>query len=65
MEIWKLRTHFRGKKDESRVVLLKNGQYITTVPRELTRWKRIGKGSLLKWSDAGENRVLVEVVKAD
>jgi len=39
-----------------------NGQILVTVPREIARWKHIGKGTLLRWSDGGENRIIVEVL---
>jgi len=40
----------------------KNGQILVTVPREIARWKHISKGTLLRWSDGGKNRVIVEVL---
>ncbi len=58
----KKRTHKIVAKDHSRVMRLGNGQLIATVPREIARWKHIDKATLLKWSDAGANRVLIEVV---
>jgi hypothetical protein len=36
-----------------------------TVPREITRWKRIEKGTLIKWSDGGPGRVILEVVQVE
>jgi len=36
---------------------------LVTVPREIARWKHISKGTLLRWSDGGENRIIVEVLK--
>jgi len=39
-----------------------NGQILVTVPREIARWKHISKGTLLRWSDGGENRIIVEVL---
>ncbi len=53
--------HQHRAKDLTRVMQLGNGQYITTIPRELTRWKKISKGSMMKWSDGGPGRVLLEV----
>ena len=50
----------RGKR---RAMQLKNNQILVTVPREIARWKHIGKGTLLRWRDGGENRVIVEVLK--
>ncbi|VVB81973.1 Uncharacterised protein [uncultured archaeon] len=63
MELWKRRTHKIVSREHSHVLMLKNGQCLATIPRELTRWKKIGKGTLLKWSDAGSNRLLIEVVQ--
>ncbi len=57
------RTHKPVARDCSRVMRLSNGQFLVTVPREITRWKHIGKGTLLKWSDAGPGRVILEVVQ--
>jgi len=57
------RTHKVAGRDKSRVMQFKNGQILVTVPREIARWKRIGKGTLLRWSDGGENRVIIEVLK--
>ena len=50
-------------KNLTRPMQLKNGQIIATIPREFVNWKHITRDSLLKWSDAGENRVLIEVIK--
>ena len=58
----KRRTHKVVAKDRTRVIKLGNGQFIVTIPRELCRWKRINKGTLLKWLDGGENRLIVEVM---
>ncbi len=62
MEFWKLRTHQRGKKNESRVVVLKSGQHITTLPRFIVDRLHINKGDKLEWSEAGERRVLIEII---
>jgi len=56
-------THKVAGRGKSRVMQFKNGQILVTVPREIARWKRIGKGTLLRWSDSGENRVIIEVLK--
>ncbi len=56
------RSHKRGQKNESRAMKLSNGQLITTVPREISRWKHIDKATLLKWSDGGPGRVIIEIV---
>ena len=53
--------HQHRAKDLTRAMQLGNGQYITTIPREITRWKKIAKGSMLKWSDAGTGRILLEI----
>ncbi|MCL5238873.1 MAG: hypothetical protein M1286_00145 [Candidatus Marsarchaeota archaeon] len=50
------------KTNATHVGQLKNGQFLTSVPAEIARWKHIGKGTLLKWSDAGQNRILIEIV---
>ena len=55
------RTHKVVARDHTRLIKLGNGQLIVTIPREVSRWKRIGKGTLLKWQDGGENRLIVEV----
>jgi hypothetical protein len=56
------RRKFRRKgREYSRAMLLGNGQVITTVPRELTRMYKIGKGSLFKWTEAGPGRILIEL----
>ena len=59
------RTHKRVDKDHSRVMKLGNGQLIATIPREIARWKRIEKATLLKWSDAGPDRIIVEVLQQE
>jgi len=56
------RTHKIAGRDKSRVMQFGNGQILATVPREIARWKHIGKGTLLRWSDGGENRIIVEVL---
>jgi len=45
------RTHKIAGKGKSRAMQFGNGQILVTVPREIARWKRIGKGTLLRWSD--------------
>ncbi|MDE1871192.1 MAG: hypothetical protein KGI06_03050 [Candidatus Micrarchaeota archaeon] len=62
-EYRKRRTYNVIAKHYTRVMRLSNGQFIVTIPRELTRWKNIGKGTLLKWSNGGENRLIVEIIK--
>ena len=56
------RAHKVVSKGHTRVMRLSNGQLIVTIPREIARWKHIDKGALLKWSDAGANRILIEVL---
>jgi hypothetical protein len=60
--VWGKRTHLRGKSNQSVVMQLGNGQYIITLPKNVASWKGIQKGSLLKWSDAGQGRIMLEVV---
>jgi len=57
------RTHKFAGRGKSRAMQFKNGQILVTVPREIARWKHIGKGTLLRWSDGGENRIIIEVLK--
>jgi len=57
------RAHKVAGRDKSRAMQFKNGQILVTVPREITRWKHIGKGTLLRWSDGGKNRIIVEVLE--
>jgi len=40
----------------------KNGQTLITVPRKIARRKHISKGTLLLWSDGGENMVIIEML---
>lgn len=54
--------HKRSKSDQSVVMQLGNGQFIITLPKYVATWKGIHKGTLLKWSDAGQNRILIEVM---
>jgi len=56
------RTHKIVGRDKSRAMQFGNGQILVTVPREIARWKHISKGTLLRWSDGGENRIIVEVL---
>jgi len=56
------RTHNVVGRDKSRAMQFGNGQILVTVPREIARWKHIGKGTLLRWSDGGENRIIIEVL---
>jgi hypothetical protein len=56
------RTHKVAGRDKSRVIQFKNDQILVTAPREIERWKHIGKGTLLRWPDGGENRIIVEVL---
>lgn len=57
------RTHKRGKSDQSVVMQLGNGQFIVTLPKYVASWKGIAKGAVIKWSDGGPERILVEIVK--
>ena len=56
------RIHKVAGRGKSRVMQFGNGQILVTVPREIARWKHISNGTLLRWSDGGENRVIVEVL---
>ncbi len=57
------RRKFRRKgREYSRAMKFGNGQIVITIPRELTRVYKIGNGTLFKWSEAGQGRILVEVV---
>ena len=56
------RAHKVVARDKSKVTQFKNGQILATVPREIARRKQIGKGTLLRWRDGGENRIIVEVL---
>ena len=55
------RVHKRVGRCFTRVIRLSNNQLLVTIPREIARWKHIGKGALVKWSDGGLNRVIIEV----
>ncbi len=59
----KRRQHKIESRDKTRVIQLSNRQMIVTIPREITRWKYIGKGTLLKWSDGGLSRIIMEVLE--
>jgi len=54
------RTHKVAGRDKSRAMQFGNGQILVTMPREIARWKHIGKGTLLRRWDCGENRIIVE-----
>jgi len=56
-------THKIAGRDKSRIMQFGNVQIIVTVPREIARWKHISNGTQLRWSDGGENRVIIEVLK--
>lgn len=58
----KRRQHKIESRDKTRVIQLSNKQLIVTIPREITRWKHIGKGSLLKWSDGGLDRIIIDII---
>ena len=60
-EYRKRRTHKVVSRSSTRVMQLSNKQLLVTVPREIARCKHINKGTLVKWSDGGENRVILEV----
>ena len=57
--------HKRGKSDQSVVMQLGNGQYLITLPKYVASWKGVKKGTLLRWSDGGPNRILVEVMDSN
>lgn len=54
--------HKRGKSDQSVVMQLGNGQYLITLPKYVASWKGIQKGTLLKWSDAGQGRIMLDIL---
>lgn len=58
----KRRTNKVESRDKTHVIQLSNQQLIVTIPREIARWKHIRKGTLVKWSDGGQNRIIVELV---
>lgn len=49
------------KKNITHIGKLKSGSLITVIPRFLVEKKDITNIHLLKWSDGGENRILVEI----
>ena len=57
------RQHKVEARDKTRVIQLSNRQLLVTVPREIARWKHISKGTLLKWSGRGSNRIIIEEFK--
>ncbi len=60
----KLRRSREGlKKNETFVLQLGNGQVLTTIPKEFSRWKRAVKDAKLRWSDGGLNRIIIEVIE--
>ncbi len=61
-EYRKRRVHKVVSRSSTRVMKLSNKQLLVTVPREIAKWKRIEKGTLIKWSDGGINRVIIEVI---
>jgi len=52
------RAHKIVGRGKSRATQFKNGQILVTVPREIAGWKHISKGTLLRWPDGGENRII-------
>ncbi len=63
MSGWGKRKHNRLSKDLTRAMVLNGTQRIVTIPREMCRWKKIEKGAVLKWSDAGPGGLLIEVLE--
>jgi hypothetical protein len=61
----KRRVHKVVSRSSTRVIQLSNKQLLVTVPREITRWKNIRKGTLLKWSEGGQNRIIIDVIQED
>lgn len=61
-EFWKGRKHKPTTHDKTRVMVFGNGQHVVTIPKHVAVWKGITKGTLVKWSDAGAGRVLVEII---
>lgn len=62
VDFWKGRQHKPTSHDRTRAMQLGNGQILITIPRLIASMKGIGKGTLVKWSSAGEGRLLIEVV---
>jgi hypothetical protein len=52
-------------ENKTRVMGLGNGQLLATIPKSVAAWKNIGKGSLIKWSDGGPGRIIVEIVNEE
>ena len=50
------------RKDTTMVQRLRNGQFIATLPGEICRWKHISKVTVLRWSDGGPGRILIEII---
>ncbi len=46
---------------KTKAMQLKNGQFIATIPGFLVYIKKIQKGTALRWSDAGEGRIMIEI----
>jgi hypothetical protein len=58
-ELWKRRKHYHTRADQTRTIQLGNGQLLITIPKMIANWKQIGKGSLVRWSDGGLNRIQI------
>lgn len=50
------------KKNVTHIGKLKTGSLITVIPRFLVEKKDITNFQLLRWSDGGEDRIIVEVI---
>jgi len=53
------RTHKVAGRGKSRAMQFGNGQILVTVPREIARWKHIGKGTLLSYSAAMKDERII------
>ncbi len=58
---WAKNAQPHKKKDQTVLMEMHNGQFLTTMPREIVRWKKLAKGAVLKWSDGGPNRITIEL----
>lgn len=65
MPFGKNKGHMRGQSGQSIVMQLGNGQLLITVPKILAGFKGIRKGAVLKWSDGGPGRLILEQKPAE
>jgi len=53
----------RLTRERTHIARLKNGATLTTIPKWLAEKLDINKNTLLKWSYAGSDRILIEIIK--